>query len=87
MTGHLTRVALRWVDLDAQGHVNNAVVLDYLQEARVQFLLSGDNAHLLGSSTIVVAHQSLLFAAVWMRWTSSRRPNAAPPSASSSANH
>ncbi len=57
MTGYLTRVALRWVDLDAQGHVNNAVVLDYLQEARVRFLQSGDNAHLLGSSTIVVAHQ------------------------------
>lgn len=57
MSGFLTRVPLRWVDLDAQGHVNNAVVLDYLQEARVEFLLSGDNAHLLGSSTIVVAHQ------------------------------
>lgn len=57
MTGYLTRVPLRWVDLDAQGHVNNAVVLDYLQEARVQFLLSGDNAHLLGSSTVVVSHQ------------------------------
>ena len=33
---------LRWGDLDAQGHVNNAVVVDYLQEARVAFLLSGD---------------------------------------------
>jgi len=57
VSGFLTRVPLRWVDLDAQGHVNNAVVVDYLQEARVEFLLSGDNAHLLGTSMIVVRHQ------------------------------
>ncbi len=51
------RVPLRWVDLDAQRHVNNAVVADYLQEARVGWLLSGPNAYLLGSSTMVVSHQ------------------------------
>lgn len=51
------RVPLRWVDQDAQGHVNNALIADYLQEARVALLLSGDNAHLLGSSAIVVGHQ------------------------------
>ena len=50
-------VPLRWVDLDTQGHVNNAVVADYLQEARVAFLLSGDNAHMLGTSSIVAGHQ------------------------------
>jgi len=53
----LVRVPLRWVDLDTQGHVNNAVVADYLQEARVAFLLSGDNAHMLGTSSIVAGHQ------------------------------
>jgi acyl-CoA thioester hydrolase len=52
-----SRVQLRWVDLDAQGHVNNAVVADYLQEARVEWLLAGPNAHLLGDSTMVVGHQ------------------------------
>lgn len=57
MSGYLSRVPLRWVDLDAQGHVNNAVVADYLQEARVEWLLSGPNAHLLGGSTMVVGHQ------------------------------
>ncbi len=57
MTGFLSRVPLRWVDLDAQGHVNNAVVLDYLQEARVQFLLAGENAHLLGNALVVTGHQ------------------------------
>lgn len=57
MSGYVSRVPLRWVDLDAQGHVNNAVVADYLQEARVGWLLSGPNAHLLGTSTMVVSHQ------------------------------
>lgn len=57
MSSFRSRVPLRWVDLDAQGHVNNAVTADYLQEARVDWLLSGPNAHLLGSSTMVVSHQ------------------------------
>jgi acyl-CoA thioester hydrolase len=57
VSGYLSRVPLRWVDLDAQGHVNNAVVADYLQEARVEWLLAGPNAHLLGDSTMVVGHQ------------------------------
>lgn len=53
----VVRVPLRWVDLDAQGHVNNAIVADYLQEARVRYLLEGDNAPLLGQGTLVVNHQ------------------------------
>ena len=57
MSDYVARVPIRWVDLDAQGPVNNALVADYLQEARVDFLLSGPNAHLLGTSTVVVAHQ------------------------------
>ncbi|MFZ0531150.1 MAG: thioesterase family protein [Propionicimonas sp.] len=57
MSSFRSAVPLRWVDLDAQGHVNNAVVADYLQEARVDWLLSGPNAGLLGSSTMVVRHQ------------------------------
>lgn len=50
-------IPLRWVDLDAQGHANNAVVVDYLQEARVRYLLTGPNAHLLGNGVVVVSHQ------------------------------
>jgi len=56
MTNFRIPVAIRWVDLDAQGHVNNAAVVDYLQEARVSFLLGGPNAHLLGNGVIVVGH-------------------------------
>lgn len=48
---------LRWSDLDAQGHVNNAVIVDYLQEARVAFLRSGPASGLLDSGVVVVSHQ------------------------------
>jgi acyl-CoA thioester hydrolase len=50
---------MRWGDMDAQGHVNNAAYLDYLQEARVGFLLSGSPVlhHLLDSGVLVVNHQ------------------------------
>lgn len=48
---------LRWSDLDAQGHVNNAVVVDYLQEARVHFLRSGPASQLLDDGVVVVGHQ------------------------------
>lgn len=50
-------VPLRWVDLDAQAHVNNALVVDYLQEARVGVLLRSPNAALLGHGLVVVGHQ------------------------------
>jgi len=50
---------MRWGDMDAQGHINNAAYLDYLQEARVAFLLSGSPVlhHLLDSGVLVVNHQ------------------------------
>ncbi|WP_052462593.1 acyl-CoA thioesterase [Nigerium massiliense] len=49
-------VPLRWLDLDAQGHVNNGKVVDLLQEARVDFTLAGPLAHLLGDGIVVVSH-------------------------------
>jgi acyl-CoA thioester hydrolase len=53
------RCPVRWGDLDAQGHVNNAAYVDYLQEARVHFLLDGPEAtaELLDSGVLVVCHQ------------------------------
>lgn len=38
----------RWGDMDAYLHLNNGVYVDYLQEARVDFLHSGDFAYMLG---------------------------------------
>lgn len=52
-----SRCPLRWSDLDAQGHVNNALLVDYLQEARVRFFRSGTASGLLDSGVVVVAHQ------------------------------
>lgn len=48
---------LRWVDLDAQGHVNNTLVVDYMQEARVRYFLGSPAAALLDEGVVVVAHQ------------------------------
>ncbi|MET0692537.1 MAG: thioesterase family protein [Propionibacteriaceae bacterium] len=56
---HRYRCPMRWGDMDAQDHVNNAFYLDYLQEARVDFLLSGPIAlqQLLATGVLVVSHQ------------------------------
>jgi len=56
---HRYSCPLRWGDLDAQGHANNAAYLDYLQEARVDFLLSGppELGDLLATGVLVVTHQ------------------------------
>jgi acyl-CoA thioester hydrolase len=50
---YVAEVPLRWVDSDAQNHINNAIIVDYLQEARVSFLLSGPLAHLIGQGCLV----------------------------------
>lgn len=59
MSRHRYRCSIRWGDLDAQGHVNNAAFLDYLQEARVDWLLAGppEMARLLEAGVLVVSHQ------------------------------
>ncbi len=47
---------LRWSDLDAYGHVNNARMLSLLEEARIQaFWVSDDTPeHAVGASTAVI---------------------------------
>ena len=35
---HQCEIPVRWGDMDAYGHVNNALYMRYLEEARVQFL-------------------------------------------------
>ena len=54
------RCPQRWSDLDAQGHVNNAHIVDYMQEARVAFFRSGPTSSLLDSGIVVVGHQAEL---------------------------
>ncbi len=36
---HTTRMAIRWSDMDALGHVNNAVYFRYMELARVEWLV------------------------------------------------
>ncbi|MFF1879139.1 acyl-CoA thioesterase [Leifsonia sp. NPDC058230] len=52
-------IRLRWSDLDAYGHVNNAEMLRLLEEARIQAFWitdddTGDGAGAVGSSTAVL---------------------------------
>lgn len=54
---HQFAIPARWGDMDALSHFNNVVYLDYLQEARVELLLSGPNAHLLDEGVLVASHQ------------------------------
>lgn len=35
---HSTEIQIRWGDMDALGHVNNAVYLTYLEQARVRYM-------------------------------------------------
>ena len=35
---HVFQCPMRWADMDLQGHVNNVIYVDYLQEARVDML-------------------------------------------------
>ena len=42
--------------MDAQGHVNNAVLLSYLQEARVDMFSAADSGSLLTDGVVVVSN-------------------------------
>ena len=35
---YVARIALRWSDMDALGHINNSEFLRYLEQARIEFL-------------------------------------------------
>ncbi|WP_217549349.1 thioesterase family protein [Streptomyces sp. GbtcB6] len=52
---HLYRCPLRWSDMDAYGHVNNAVFIRYLEEARIDFLFRPDKDFKQGS--VVARHE------------------------------
>lgn len=40
MARHIYGCPLRWSDMDAFGHVNNAVFVRYLEEARIDFMFT-----------------------------------------------
>ena len=62
------RIALRWSDMDAFGHVNNVVFLTYLEEARVEMIYAmaveqaeatGQRPQSLLEGGVVVAHSEI----------------------------
>ena len=57
---HLYECQLRWADLDQLGHVNNVIYVDYLQEARVDMLLThapDSRSDDLAEGAVVVRHE------------------------------
>ena len=61
MPAFVTYVHLRWGDLDAYGHCNNAAFITYLEQARVDVFHSVDALELgvtmLGDGVVVVDHK------------------------------
>ncbi|MFG2892804.1 acyl-CoA thioesterase [Streptomyces sp. NPDC048248] len=57
---HLYSCPLRWSDMDAFGHVNNAVFVRYLEEARIDFmrrLAPGNGSPSFTGGSVVARHE------------------------------
>lgn len=60
MARHLYSCPLRWSDMDAFGHVNNAVFIRYLEEARIDFmfrLAPGEGSESFQGGSVVARHE------------------------------
>lgn len=60
MSRHIYSCPLRWSDMDAFGHVNNAVFLRYLEEARIDFMFRiapGDGGPSFSGGSVVARHE------------------------------
>ncbi|ARZ70061.1 acyl-CoA thioesterase [Streptomyces sp. HU2014] len=60
MARHLYSCPLRWSDMDAFGHVNNAVFIRYLEEARIDFmfrLAPGEGSTSFQGGSVVARHE------------------------------
>ncbi|MFE3141249.1 acyl-CoA thioesterase [Streptomyces scopuliridis] len=60
MARHYYSCPLRWSDMDAFGHVNNAVFISYLEEARIDFmfrLAPGDGSPSFSGGSVVARHE------------------------------
>jgi acyl-CoA thioester hydrolase len=53
---HRTRVEVRFRDIDAFGHVNNAVVSSYIELARVRYLVDVLHVEPIGVMPLILAH-------------------------------
>ena len=60
MARHVFACPMRWSDMDAYGHVNNVVFLRYLEEARIDLLLTAAGPagrQMLDNGVVVVRHE------------------------------
>src|SRR6478735_1914667 len=60
MARHVFLCPMRWSDMDAYGHVNNAVFVRYLEEARIDLLLTAAGPAgraMLDEGVVVVRHE------------------------------
>ncbi len=60
MARHVYRCPLRWSDMDAFGHVNNAVFIRYLEEARIDLtfrLAPGEGSGSFSGGSVVARHE------------------------------
>jgi acyl-CoA thioester hydrolase len=56
---HRTRVDVRFRDIDAFGHVNNAVVSSYIELARIRYLVDVLQVEPIGVMPLILAHISI----------------------------
>jgi len=56
---HRTRIDVRFRDIDAFGHVNNAVVSSYVELARVRYLVDVLQVKPIGVMPLILAHISI----------------------------
>lgn len=58
---YISRIPMRWGDMDAMGHVNNTVYFRYLEQARIEWYAHLGRTKLAGMETVVVnAHCTFL---------------------------
>ena len=59
-------IDMRWADLDAYGHVNNAVIFSYLETARVKLLLEPGIDLMQGALQTLVAGAEMTKVGHWI---------------------
>lgn len=58
---YVSRIPMRWGDMDAMGHINNTIYFRFLEQARIEWYGYLGRANLAGMETVVVnAHCSFM---------------------------
>ncbi len=59
---HICRLPIRWGDMDAMGHVNNAVYFRYIEQARIEWFVSMgvETVHAVDGPVVINANCTFL---------------------------